>query len=189
MTTRPVNLIEDKLAERTSLRDQALSIVAICLLCVLLSCVLTSMLTVANARASARLQAVTSQNRVLDQRQKYLRATKDSQSRECGELRWAVEIRDVNRKWRGTLFELGRDTPDGVFLNQVVAEKTPKGESLKVSGTAMSLEQVATLINNLSRSPRFGSVQLESTQAGEINGLPTVGFRCNALIGWSGKKQ
>lgn len=189
MATRPVNLIEDKLAERVSLRDQAMRIVATCLAGLLLTCILTSALKVANARTEARLQAVTAQKRVLNQREKYLQAMKDRETKACGELRWAVEIRDVNRKWRGTLFELGRNTPDGVFLNRVVTEKTPKGESLKVSGMAMSLEEVALLISNLSRSPRFGSIQLESTQAGEINGLPTVSFRCYAVIGQPEKKQ
>ncbi len=188
MAMRPVNLIEDKLAERISLRDQAMRIIATCLACVLLTCILTSVFHVASARAAGRLQAVTAQKRVLDQREKYLQATKDRQTQEYGEFKWAVEIREVNRQWRGTLFALGRSTPDGVFLNQVVTEKTPKGECLKISGTAMSLEQVALLISNLSRSSRFGSVQLESTQAGEINGLPTVGFRCYALIAKSKKK-
>lgn len=188
MVTRPVNLIADKLAERISLKDQAMRIVATGLACLLLTCVLTSVLHVGTARAAARLQAVTAQKRVLDQREKYLQATKDRQTREYGEFKWAVEIRDVNRQWRGTLFALGRNTPDGVFLNEVITEKTPKGQGLKLAGTAVSLEQVALFISNLSRSSRFSSVQLESTQAGEINGLPTVGFRCYALVG-QGKKR
>lgn len=188
MATRPVNLIEDKLAERAAFREQSLRIAASCLLCILVGCILVSVLRVANARASGRLQAVMAQKRILDQRQKYLQGSKDRLSKEHGELLWAVEIRDANRKWRGTLFELGRNTPDGVFINQIATEKTAKGPSLNISGTAVSLDQVAALISNMSRSAVFDSVQLESTQAGEINGVPTVSFRCYALVGQLAKR-
>ncbi|GEM_PF-5104841 len=189
MITRPVNLIEDKLAERASLREQAMRIVATCLLGILIGCILVSVLKVADTRASGRLQAVSAQKRVLDQRQKYLQGTKDRRAKQHDELQWAVEIRDVNRKWRGTLFQLGRSTPEGVFLNQVASESTAKGSSLKISGTATSLEQVALFISNLSRTPRFSSVQLESTQTGEMNGFPTVSFKCYALVDLPTKKQ
>ncbi len=180
---RPVNLIADKLAERTALKRQILQIAAVCSLSVFAGVLLVSGAKLATARAASQLQDAISQQRALEKRLAYLERSDDDYARTSEKLKWAGDFRSVNQKWSAMLSELGRQTPDGVFLTQIRTEATPKGQSLRISGTALSLEEVATFISSLSRSPPFDTVLLESMEAAEMNGVPTVNFHCLTDVG------
>lgn len=178
---RPVNLIADKLSYRDEIRKRAIRATACLVICAFVGLAVISAIKVASARMSDNLRQVQAETKLLKEKRSLLEQMKSRTSEDLAVSEWASAIRSTNQASHEALSELSASAPNDMFFNQISLDMVDN-QVLEVSGAALSLADVAAFIRNLSRPAQFGSVMLESAEAGEFNDFPVVNFRCSAML-------
>lgn len=178
--SKPVNLIADKLAYREEIKKQVLRAFVLLMAYAVVGSVLFHVIGVAAAKTSIHMVSVQDQVKILEQQNSLDEKVKSHMNQNLAISQWVIRIRNEIRSSRRVFLMLADKMPSGTFFDSVTLTNDPSSRVLEVSGTALSLEDVATL---LSESGALGTVMLESTETRELNGISVVEFKFSIELG------
>ena len=184
--SRQVNLIADKLAYREAIKKQAGRIIGHLVAYVIIGLAICSATGIAATRVSSHLADVRTEIKELRQEHSRLQNLQSRVDESRAVAKWAVAVRNDSQRSHAILLELIHRMPNDMFLNDISLSISEEGREVKMSGTALSLEDIATFMGNLSRPRDFGTVALESTEVAELDGVSVVNFKCSITLDSSG---
>lgn len=186
---RQVNLIADKLACSDQMHRQVLRIVGFILLYAAVAFVICSVVKVPASRMSPELIRIQSEAANLRQQNTVLGESLSQNAQGASMSNLALSIRRSNRACQRAMSDLTGQMPGGMFLDQMTLDASVKNPTLELSGTALSLEDVATFMGNLSQTGLFGKTSLDSTELEDFNGIAVAKFKCSIALRLPGAKH